>query len=74
MAISKAASRLLAEERRRRILEIIEQKGQITIPDLVRRFSVLSVTARGDLGALSTNGAVMRSPSGTSRPETIHCH
>lgn len=69
MAISKAASRLLAEERRRRILEIIEQKGQITIPDLVRRFSVSAVTARGDLDALSTTGAVMRSHGGAVRHE-----
>jgi DeoR family transcriptional regulator, aga operon transcriptional repressor len=69
MATSKAGSRLLAEERRRRILEIIEQKGQITIPDLVRRFSVSAVTARGDLDALSTTGAVMRSHGGAVRHE-----
>ncbi len=43
-------SRLLAEQRRRKILELIEQKGQITVRELVERFAVSSVTARGDLG------------------------
>ncbi len=63
------ASRLLAEERRRKILELIEHDGQITIPDLVKRFSVSAVTARGDLDALSVNGAVMRSHGGAVRHE-----
>ena len=44
-------SRLLAEQRRRKILELIEQKGQITVRELVERFAVSSVTARGDLDA-----------------------
>ncbi len=63
------ASRLLAEERRRKIQDIVEQNGQITIPDVVKRFSVSAVTARGDLDALSTTGAVMRSHGGAVRHE-----
>jgi DeoR/GlpR family transcriptional regulator of sugar metabolism len=31
---------LLAEQRRRTILEILEQKGQITVRDLVKMFSI----------------------------------
>jgi DeoR family transcriptional regulator, aga operon transcriptional repressor len=62
-------SRLLAEERRRKILDSIEQNGQITIPEVVKRFSVSAVTARGDLDALSEGGAVIRSHGGAVRHE-----
>ena len=61
--------RLLAEERRRKILDSIEQNGQITIPEVVKRFSVSAVTARGDLDALSAGGAVVRSHGGAVRHE-----
>src|SRR3954454_9753436 len=47
-----SGSRLLAEQRRRKILEFIEHKGQITVRELASRFSVSAVTARGDLDAL----------------------
>ncbi len=66
---SPSESRLLAEERRRKILDSIEQNGQITIPEVVKRFSVSAVTARGDLDALSAGGAVMRSHGGAVRHE-----
>jgi DeoR family transcriptional regulator of aga operon len=62
-------SRLLAEERRRKILDSIEQNGQITIPEVVKRFSVSAVTARSDLDALSEGGAVIRSHGGAVRHE-----
>jgi DeoR family transcriptional regulator of aga operon len=62
-------ARLLAEERRRKILDAIEQNGQITIPELVKRFSVSAVTARGDLDALTAGGAVIRSHGGAVRHE-----
>jgi DeoR family transcriptional regulator of aga operon len=59
--------RLLAEQRRRKILDLIEQKGQITVQDLVERFSISAVTARGDLDALSSDGTVVRSHGGAVR-------
>jgi len=58
---------LLAEQRRRTILEILEQKGQITVRDLVKMFSISAVTARTDLDALSGTGAVVRSHGGAVR-------
>jgi len=58
---------LLAEERRRKILAMVEQGGQVTITDLVSRLRVSAVTARGDLDALATNGAVVRSHGGAVR-------
>ena len=63
-------SRILAEGRRRKILELVEQTGQVTIHDVVKRFSVSAVTARSDLDALSANGAVLRSHGGAVRYES----
>ncbi len=60
-------SRLLSEERRRKILQMIERDGQVTITDLAKRFSVSGVTVRADLDALSGAGAVMRSHGGAVR-------
>lgn len=63
-------SRLLAEGRRRKILELVEQTGQVTIHDVVKRFAVSAVTARSDLDALSANGVVLRSHGGAVRYES----
>jgi DeoR family transcriptional regulator, aga operon transcriptional repressor len=60
-------SRMLAEQRRRKILDLIEQKGQVTVRDLVDKFGVSAVTARGDLDALASNGAAVRSHGGAVR-------
>jgi len=59
--------RLLAEQRRRRILDLIEQKGQITVRELVGRFGVSAVTARGDLDALCSEDLAVRSHGGAVR-------
>ncbi len=60
-------SRLLAEQRRRKIFDLIDQKGQITVRELVERFSVSAVTARGDLDVLCSEGLALRSHGGAIR-------
>src|SRR3954453_21835857 len=60
-------SRMLGEEGRRKILDLIQQKGQITVRDLVEKFSISAVTARGDLDALAADGMVVRSHGGAGR-------
>jgi DeoR family transcriptional regulator of aga operon len=60
-------SRLLAEQRRRRILDLIEERGQITVRDLVEKFSISAVTARADLDSLSAEGMAVRSHGGAVR-------
>jgi DeoR family transcriptional regulator, aga operon transcriptional repressor len=60
-------TRLLAEQRRRKILDLIEQKGQITVRDLADKFGISAVTARGDLDALSLDGTIVRSHGGAVR-------
>ena len=62
-----SGSRLLAEQRRRKILEFIEHKGQITVRELASRFSVSAVTARGDLDSLCSSGLAIRSHGGAVR-------
>jgi len=62
-------TRLLAEGRRRKILELVDQTGQVTVHDVVKRFAVSAVTARSDLDALSSNGVVLRSHGGAVRYE-----
>jgi len=61
--------RLLAEERRRKILEIVEHSGRVTVGDIVRGLSVSAVTARSDLDALSSAGMIIRSHGGGVRPQ-----
>jgi DeoR family transcriptional regulator of aga operon len=61
-------SRLLPEERRRRILEMLGQAESITISDLVERLGVSRVTARADLDSLSAAGALVRSHGGALKP------
>jgi len=60
-------SHMLAEQRRRKILDLIEQKGQITIRELVEQFAVSAVTARGDLDGLCSQGLAVRSHGGAVR-------
>ncbi|HEY7514000.1 MAG TPA: DeoR/GlpR family DNA-binding transcription regulator, partial [Vicinamibacteria bacterium] len=68
-------SRLLVEERRRRIMDLLEAQERVTVEELVDRFSVSAVTIRGDLDALANAGAVVRSHGGAlkrvSSPEDI---
>lgn len=56
--------RLLTEERRRKILEILESEERVTVEDLVQRFGVSSVTVRGDLDSLAKSGSLIRSHGG----------
>ena len=66
-------SRLLTEQRRRKVLDLIEQKGQITVRELTSRFSVSAVTARADLDALCSEGLALRSHGGAvSKLEGSH--
>jgi DeoR family transcriptional regulator of aga operon len=59
--------RLLGEERRRKILALVETGGQVTISDVVKGLAVSAVTARGDLDALAATGVLVRSHGGAVR-------
>jgi DNA-binding LacI/PurR family transcriptional regulator len=64
--------RLLSEQRRRKILDLIEQKGQITVREISEIFSVSAVTARGDLDVVCREGKAVRSHGGAVRKLDIH--
>jgi DeoR family transcriptional regulator of aga operon len=60
-------ARLLTEQRRRNLLDLVDQEGQVTVTDMVTRFSISAVTVRSDLDALAEVGAVVRSHGGAVR-------
>src|SRR6266403_5815334 len=60
-------ARLLTEKRRRNLLDLVDQNGQVTVADLVKRFSISAVTVRSDLDALASIGAIVRSHGGAVR-------
>lgn len=65
--IAANSKRLLAEERRRKILELLDREGRVTVSALVEQFATSSVTVRGDLDLLAESGALIRSHGGAVR-------
>jgi DeoR family transcriptional regulator of aga operon len=59
--------RLLVEERRRRILELLDTQERATVEELSSRFGVSAVTIRGDLDTLAGAGSLVRSHGGALR-------
>ena len=47
--------------------DLVDQDGQLTVADMVRRFSISAVTIRNDFDALASIGAVVRSHGGAVR-------
>src|SRR5499425_2209123 len=60
-------ARLLTEQRRRNLLDLVDEQGQVTVADMVKRFAISAVTVRSDLDALASLGAVVRSHGGAVR-------
>ena len=55
---------MMVEERRRHILDMLEQSKRVTVRELANIFSVSAVTVRADLEALAQMGALVRSHGG----------
>ena len=55
---------MLNEERRRSILEILNQEGRVLVGELARRFRTSQVTIRKDLDMLQANGRIHRTHGG----------
>jgi DeoR family transcriptional regulator, aga operon transcriptional repressor len=60
--------RLLAEERRREILDTILREGRVTVAEVAARFGTSPVTARADLDSITGSGRAVRSHGGAVRP------
>jgi DeoR family transcriptional regulator of aga operon len=61
------APRLLTEERRRTILDIVNRQGNALISELSRKFGVSAVTIRADINALCQRDLLVRSHGGAIR-------
>ena len=59
-----SSAHLLPEERRRRILDLLNENESTTVIELVKRFGVSRVTARADLDYLAGQGSLVRSHGG----------
>ena len=55
---------MLAEERRRAILEIMAREGRVLVRELADRFNTSHVTIRNDLKILHTEGLIQRAHGG----------
>jgi DeoR family transcriptional regulator of aga operon len=64
---TKSPPRLLVEERRRLIVDLLDKQERATVEELVDRFGVSAVTIRGDLDRLAESGALVRSHGGALR-------
>ncbi|NMW23611.1 DeoR family transcriptional regulator, partial [Rhodanobacter denitrificans] len=53
-----ASRRLLVEERRRLIVDLVEKQGRATVEELATRFGTSTVTIRADLDALARSSAI----------------
>jgi DeoR family transcriptional regulator of aga operon len=61
---------MLSEERRRKIVELVEHDGRVLVPDLARRFSTSLITIRKDLEHLHRAGRIQRAHGGALQVET----
>ena len=59
LTVGRRGSRLLVEERRRRILELLVEQERVTVTELVDRFGVSAVTVRADLAARAGSGQLL---------------
>lgn len=62
-------TKMLADERRRAILQIVKKQGSAAVEDLVKHFNVSAVTLRSDLGQLAREGALVRAYGGAMLAE-----
>ena len=66
-AVELSRGRLLTEERRRAILDIINRYGSALISELSKQFGVSAVTVRADINALCERDLIVRSHGGAIR-------
>lgn len=68
---ASADHNLFAEERRRRILEMLAAENRVLVNDLSERFGVSSATLRNDLRDLEAAGLLRRTHGGAVALETV---
>jgi DeoR family transcriptional regulator, aga operon transcriptional repressor len=61
--------RLMADERKQRILETLNLQGRLTVEELVTKLHVSAITVRADLDTLAGSGQLIRSRGGALKQE-----
>jgi len=61
--------RLMTDERRQHVLEILDTEGRLTVEELVHKFHVTAATVRADLNILANSGLLIRSRGGALKQE-----
>lgn len=61
---------LLAEERRQKILSLVQEKGRVLVTELSKTFDISQITIRKDLDSLQERGLVQRSHGGALLPSS----
>jgi DeoR family transcriptional regulator of aga operon len=62
---------MMAEERRRQIVQLVNSAGRVKVNELVNRFGTSAVTIRNDLNELHQRGLLQRSHGGAVSPGAI---
>ena len=64
---------MFAEERQRRIAELVSEAGRVNVTDLAADFDITTETVRRDLAALEKAGALQRVHGGAvpCRPHSL---
>ena len=57
-------TKLFLQERREKIITLLEREGRVSVPDLAERFRLSQATIRSDLDALAAQGLLLRTHGG----------
>ena len=60
---------MLTEERKAKILEIVNKKKSVSVPDLIKKFGVSESTIRRDITSLSREGKILKVHGGAVKLE-----
>ncbi|HET8638569.1 MAG TPA: transcriptional repressor AgaR [Acidobacteriaceae bacterium] len=67
-AVEPAGDSMMAEERRQKILSLLQTEGRVLVSNLSKVFNVSQITIRKDLDSLHSRGLVQRSHGGALPP------
>ena len=67
-AVEQAGDSMMAEERRQKILSLLQTEGRVLVSNLSKVFNVSQITIRKDLDSLHSRGLVQRSHGGALPP------
>jgi DeoR family transcriptional regulator of aga operon len=70
VAVDQSGDSMMAEERRQKILSLLQTDGRVLVSNLSKVFNVSQITIRKDLDSLHNRGLVQRSHGGALPPSS----